>query len=162
MPVLRPITDEEFNVWRETVIPEYAQDKVDSGQWPAESAIELSRKKYEELLPQGKNTENNYIYTVLSGDGQPVGILWIAAKDRAKKKIAFVYDILIWPEHRRRGHAFRAFQALELEAVRLGLAGVALHVFGHNHEAHALYTKLGYIATNISMFKPLGVLGSEI
>ncbi|MFO1298108.1 MAG: hypothetical protein U1F25_17690 [Rubrivivax sp.] len=34
-----------------------------------------------------------------------------------------------------------------------GLSGIALHVFGHNHEAQALYRKLGYVATNIHMFK---------
>ena len=160
MSALRTITDEEFIAWKEAVIPGYAQDKVDSGQWPAESAVELSRKEYEDLLPQGKHTENNYIYTVLSNEGHAVGTLWIAVKDRSKQKIAYVYDILIWPEHRRRGHAFRAFQAVELEAARLGLAGLALHVFGHNHGAYALYSKLGYVATNISMFKPLGTPGA--
>jgi GNAT superfamily N-acetyltransferase len=157
---LRPISDDEFNAWQETVIPEYAQDKVDSGQWPAESAVELSRKEYADLLSQGRSTENNYIYTVLSLDGLPVGTLWFVAKERAKRRIAYVYDILIWPEHRRRGHALRAFQAMELEAARLGLTGIALHVFGHNHGAHALYIKLGYVATNINMFKPLGTAGA--
>ena len=160
MSVLRPITDEEFIAWKEAVIPGYAQDKVDSGQWPAVTAVALSRKEYEDLLPQGRTTESNYIYTVLSADGRAVGTLWIAAKDRAKKRIAYVYDILIWPEHRRRGHALRAFQALEIEAARLGLSGIALHVFGHNHAAHALYVKLGYVATNISMFKALGTTGA--
>jgi hypothetical protein len=28
-------------------------------------------------------------------------------------------------------------------------------VFGHNHEARALYEKLGYVATNIMMSKSL-------
>jgi hypothetical protein len=32
---------------------------------------------------------------------------------------------------------------------------VALHVFGHNPQAHALYVKLGYITTNTNMFKAL-------
>ena len=159
MPVLRPITDEEFIAWKEAVIPAYAQDKVDSGQWPAETAIDLSRREYDELLPLGRATESNYIYTVLSAEGQAVGTLWIAAKERAKKRIAYVYDILIWPEYRRLGHAFRAFQALEQEAARLGLCGIALHVFGNNHGAHALYVKLGYVATNINMFKPLAATG---
>ena len=160
MSVLRPITDEEFNTWKEAVIPGYAQDKVDSGQWPADAAIELSRKEYTELLPLGRNTENNYIYTVFGPEGMPVGTLWFVAKERARQQIAFVYDILIWPEHRRRGHALRAFMALEREAARLGLSGIALHVFGHNHGAHALYVKLGYVATNISMFKQLGTPGA--
>ena len=160
MSVLRPISDEEFTCWLETVIPGYAKDKVDSGQWPEDSAIELSRKEYSELLPQGRNTESSHIYTVLSADGTPVGVLWFVDKERAKRRIAYVYDILIWPEYRRRGHARRAFQALELEASRLGLSGIALHVFGQNHAAHSLYVKLGYVVTNINMFKPLVVPGA--
>lgn len=161
MSVLRPISDEEFATWLETVIPEYAQDKVDSGQWPAESAVELSRKEYSELLPQGLNTPKNYIYTVVGSNEEPVGTLWFVDKERANRRIAYVYDILIRPEHRRRGHAFRAFNALEAEATRLGLGGIALHVFGHNHAAQALYRKLGYVATNINMFKSLAAPGAE-
>ena len=36
-----------------------------------------------------------------------------------------------------------------------GLSGIALHVFGHNREARALYRKLGYVATNINLYKPV-------
>ena len=153
MADLRPITEDEYRVWLETVIPEYATDKVTSGQWSEESALELSRKEYEELLPGGRSTDNNYLYTVLSSQGLPVGTLWFAAQERGKQRVAYVYDVTVAPEHRRQGHAFSAFQALELEVSRLGLEGIALHVFGHNHSAHALYVKLGYAATNINMFK---------
>ena len=153
MSVLRSITDAEYSIWLETVIPGYAEDKVASGQWPADSALELSRKEYRELLPKGKDTENNYIFTVLNAGSEAVGTVWFVAKDRAGRKIGYVYDIYVAPEHRRQGHAFRAFQALEPQVAGLGLSGIALHVFGHNHEAQALYIKLGYVATNINMFK---------
>ncbi len=153
MPVLRPISDSEYAAWLESVVPEYAADKVASGQWSAEAALELSRKEYAELLPQGKDTENNHIYTVLDAGGEAVGTLWFAVQDRANERIAYVYDIVVDPEHRRCGHAFRAFDALEQEVARLGLTGIALHVFGHNHAAQALYAKLGYGVTNINMFK---------
>jgi len=153
LSVLRPITAAEYDAWLERVIPAYADEKVASGQWPASSALERSLKEFAELLPRGRDTESNHIYTVLGAEGEGVGTLWIAIKDRADRRIAYVYDVVIAPKHRRRGHAVRAFQALEQEAARLGLGGIALHVFGHNHEAQALYRKLGYVATNISMFK---------
>ena len=56
-------------------------------------------------------------------------------------------------QHQRRGYATEAFAALEGEARSRGLAGIGLHVFGHNPGARALYEKLGYEATNINMFK---------
>jgi ribosomal protein S18 acetylase RimI-like enzyme len=155
LSVLRPISDDEYASWLETVIPGYAEDKVASGQWSAESALELARKEYAELLPKGKHTENNYIFSVLGAGGEVVGTLWFVAKERANRRIAYVYDIFVLPDRRRQGHAFRAFQALEREAAKLGLTGIALHVFGHNHEAQALYCKLGYVPTNINMYKPV-------
>ena len=33
MSVLRPITEAEYTAWLAAVIPEYAADKVASGQW---------------------------------------------------------------------------------------------------------------------------------
>lgn len=155
MSVLRPISDHEYTRWLEAVIPGYAEDKVASGQWPAESALELSRKEYAELLPKGKNTENNHILSVLGTGGEVVGTLWFVEKERAGRRIAYVYDIHVALEHRRQGHAFRAFQALEPVVAGRGLSGIALHVFGHNREARALYRKLGYVATNINLYKPV-------
>ena len=79
---------------------------------------------------------------------------------RADKRIAYVYDVNIAPEHQRKGYASRAFLALESVARNLGLAGVALHVFGHNVAAQAMYTKLGYLPTNINLYKPVGPAGA--
>jgi len=41
----------------------------------------------------------------------------------------------------------------------LGLSGIALHVFGHNSGAQALYASLGYQITNLNLFKPLTPTG---
>jgi ribosomal protein S18 acetylase RimI-like enzyme len=155
VPVLRPISEDEYAAWLATVIPAYAADKVATGQWAAGTSLELSRQAFAELLPQGPRTADHRLYTILGTDGAPVGTLWIAIQTRGEQRVAYVYDVVIGPEHRRRGHAERAFEALGQEATSLGLAGIALHVFGHNLAAQALYAKLGFIATNINLFKPL-------
>jgi ribosomal protein S18 acetylase RimI-like enzyme len=82
-------------------------------------------------------------------------MLWFAVQERAGHKIAYVYDVMIHPDHQRKGHGTQAFRKLEEKARELGLSGIALHVFGHNPEAHDLYLRLGFRPTNISMFKPL-------
>lgn len=82
-------------------------------------------------------------------------MLWLPVKKRFNSRVAYIYDIEVWPHQRRKGHAYRAFCASEQEVRRLGLSGIALHVFGHNTEAQALYAKLGFQSTDINLFKPV-------
>lgn len=65
------------------------------------------------------------------------------------------YEIVIHAQFQRQGHARRAFRALEDKVRQVGLSGIALHVFGHNTGARALYESLGYASTSIAMFKPV-------
>jgi ribosomal protein S18 acetylase RimI-like enzyme len=155
MPVLRSMTQAEYGEWLKEAIPAYAADKVASGQWSEDESLHLSMKEHEELLPQGLTTPDNFLYTIEDSDATPVGVLWFAVKSRFNSRVAYVYDVEVQPHQRRKGHAYRAFCALEQEVRRLGLSGIALHVFGHNADAQALYAKLGFRPTNINLFKPV-------
>lgn len=156
MTVLSPMTEPEFAAYLQIAIPEFAQDKIDSGQWAPEQALELSRSGYAEMLPQGVLTPDHYLFTLRdAGTGQDVGMLWFAAQVRGSQRIAFVYDVLVRTPYQRQGHARRAFAALEERAGTLGLTGIALHVFGRNTGAQTLYHQLGFETTNINMFKQL-------
>lgn len=160
MSILRPMTGPEYAAWLAEAIPDYAADKVASGQWSAQASLELSAREYEELLPQGLDTPDNHFFTIVDGQGSAVGVLWFAVQLRFDARIAYVFDVGIRPEHQRMGHASRAFSALEEEVRRLGLSGIALHVFGHNTGAQALYAGLGFQPTNIHMFKPVDRAGA--
>lgn len=153
MTVIRPISESEYAAWVRETIPGYAKEKVASGAWSADGALEKSKAELESLLPDGRDTKDNFLNAILAEDGAPVGMLWFAIKERADGRIAYLYNIEVASGHRRQGHAQRALEALEDEVRRLGLAGIALHVFGHNTSAHTLYARLGYLPTNIHMFK---------
>lgn len=153
MSVLRPMTESEYAAWLRETIPAYASDKVASGQWSEDASLGLSKKEYQELLPQGLATHDNYLFTIIDSESTAVGMLWFAVKTQFSAKVAYVYDVGVRPEQQRRGHAKRAFIALEDEVRKRGLSGIALHGFGHNTGAQALYAKLGYKPTNISLFK---------
>lgn len=151
------MTESEFLAFAEEAVPAFAADKIASGHWSQDAALELSRKSFEELLPHGLASPDNFLFTIRDTANQAnVGMVWIAVQERAGKRIAYVYDVTVQPEHQRKGHATRAFLALESEVRKLGLSGIALNVFGHNAGAHALYVKLGYQPTNINMFKAIG------
>jgi ribosomal protein S18 acetylase RimI-like enzyme len=161
MPVLAPMTEPEYRAFVDAAIPGDAADKVAAGQWTAEESMTLARKSYDERLPAGWRTADNHFFTILDVESVAVGSLWIAVQDRAGERIATIYDVGIKPEYRRRGHATRALRAHEEEVRALGLAGIALHVFGHNVGAQALYAKLGVEPANINLYKPVARAGAK-
>lgn len=157
MTLLVPMSESEFVRFLEETVPAYAADKVASGQWSHGESLELARKDFEELLPGGLATPGNHLFSIRSdAESEPIGWLWYAEQERGGTRVAYVYDVSIRPEFQRQGHAARAFRALESVAARQGLAGIALHVFGHNLAARALYAKLGFEPTNLNLYKPIG------
>lgn len=155
MTRLRPITAKEFTRWREQTLPAYAADKVRTGRWVESESLIEAEKELLSLLPAGLESPGHIFFTIECDGAVPVGVIWVAKTERTFGSIGYIYDLVVWPEYRRRGYAAQAMRALEVEATRLGLHGLALHVFGHNTSAHDLYVKLGYRPTNINMFKPL-------
>lgn len=153
MTLLVPMIAADFDRFIAEAIPAYAADKVRALQWTADEALALSRQSFDDLLPQGLATPGHRLYSLVDDDQAVVGVLWIAEQLRAGRPIAYVYNIRIAPAYQRRGHASRALLALEAQLPALGLSGIALHVFGHNGAAAALYAKLGYGPTNIHLFK---------
>ena len=156
MQALRPMTEPEYAAWLAGIIPAYAADKVASGQWSATESVERSTQEYAQLLPHGLATPDNHHFTVEDARGKNVGVLWFAVKTRFNKRIAYLFNIQVKPEYQRQGNALAAMEALEAEVLRLDLQGIALHVFGHNEGARALYAKLGFQPTSINLYKPIG------
>ena len=149
------MTAEEFSQWRDQSIPAYAADKVRTERWTEQESLAEAEKEFRTLLPEGLNSTGHTLYTIADQSGQGVGAVWLARAERTTGPIGYIYDLVVWEAHRRKGHAEHAMRLLEAEAVKLGFNGLALHVFGHNLSAQALYRRLGYEPTNINMFKPV-------
>jgi len=84
-----------------------------------------------------------------------MGFVWLGSLPRGSVRVAFVFQLFVYPEHRRQGHGRAALLQVEKLAEAMGLTGVALNVFGSNSTAQALYRSLGYVVTSLSMHKPL-------
>jgi ribosomal protein S18 acetylase RimI-like enzyme len=161
MTQLVPMGEEGFASFIETSVTGYADDNVAAGRWTADQALGLSRAEFVRLLPQGLATPNNHLYEIRDETGgRTVGFLWFATTVRGNAKAAYVYQLEVHPEFRRRGHARAAFQAMESMAVAMGLSSIGLHVFGHAPGAQALYGSLGYQVTGINMQKRLPMSGA--
>jgi ribosomal protein S18 acetylase RimI-like enzyme len=155
MVQLVPMSEAVYAEYLPRSIAEYAEEKVKAGNFLPEDALQRSEGEFRELLPKDLQTPDNYLYSIVNDAGENVGILWVAHSTRGGKSRAFVYDFAIDEAHRRKGYGEQAFVALEAKVKELGLDTISLHVFGHNHAARALYEKLGYVTTNISMEKKL-------
>lgn len=154
--VLRPLDAAGFEqLWR-TCTAEYAAERVRAGQWPEAQALARAQAEFAALLPQGSDTPGHHCLAILDPDlGVVVGHLWWAEETRDGQRVAYVYDLAVQPAWQRRGHARRAFLALEGAARAAGLARIDLHVFGHNPGAQAFYAALGYRVTSVMMARAL-------
>lgn len=161
MTVLAPMRTEAFAAVIEAAVSAYAADNVAVGRWPAAEALSLSRAETERLLPQGLATPGHQIYEIRDETRADfVGFVWFAVMQRGSAKAAYVYQIQVWDEFRRRGHARAALLEVEVMARAQGLSSVGLHVFAHNPKAQALYASLGYELQSLNMLKRLGQGGA--
>ncbi|WP_419719891.1 histone acetyltransferase HPA2 [Lysinibacillus fusiformis] len=74
---LKPMNHEEFRQYISYAIEDYAKDKIASGNWSEDEAIDLSRESFERLLPNGEKTENNHLSSIFHDDIL-VGMIWIS------------------------------------------------------------------------------------
>ena len=155
MTTLAPMHQEAFVEFQQNAIKGYARQNVESGRWPAERARELSRAEYQRLLPDGLSTKDAHLFEIYGPEEIPVGSLWLAVQRSTGTPAGYVFNVEIAEQYRRRGHAKRAFEALEPICRDLGLAFIALNVFAFNTPARRLYEALGYEVTAISMRKGL-------
>lgn len=154
---LRPMDAAAFERFVAHAAPQYAAEKVKSGEWTPEEALERGDREFRQLLPQGPDTPDNHLFHLHDPqDGTDVGVLWYALQTRAGSVTAFVYEVEVYEPHRRRGYATQAFVLLEHDAAARGATNIQLHVFGHNTGARTLYEGLGFLTTNVILRKELG------
>lgn len=145
---------DEFQQYINFAIEDYAKDKIASGNWHVDEAIELSRESFTRLLPEDEKTDLNYLFSIFHNDTL-VGMIWISQKSPTNLEEGFIYDFIIYEQYQGRGYAKAAMKEVEIVAKGMGMNKIGLHVFGHNKIARGLYEKMGYEITNITMAKSI-------
>ena len=121
-------------------------------------------KEIDALLPDGEKTKKHYLYAieikstcaadsrdigagihVNSNAGITVGYLWFFAVEKEGRDIAFLMDIFVRPEYRRKGIARNALGLAEKLLAERGYDTIRLHVEDSNSAAKNLYAGLGYV-----------------
>lgn len=148
------MNEEEFKVWFKRSGENYRDENIKSGLTFAE-AQKKSDDDFARLLPEGRNSVDQYIFSIKENGSNWIGTLWFGVRGPEDNRKAFIYDIILDDETRGKGYGKKAMLLLEAEVKKLGLRHIGLHVFGHNKIARGLYEKLGYETTNVNMEKTL-------
>jgi ribosomal protein S18 acetylase RimI-like enzyme len=155
MVALAPMSPAEYDEFVRVSIIDYAESKRRAGQWTSAEALEQSRQEFARILPTGMSTPGHLFYTIRRDDGLRVGVIWIAVPPARGPRGAYIYELAVEEDHRRRGYAEGALRAAEVIAAQHGQSMIELNVFGFNSGAQALYVKIGYEVVATYMRKTL-------
>jgi ribosomal protein S18 acetylase RimI-like enzyme len=151
MVKLERMQQEDFERFLEQEIGDYAEEHVRNGNWPAEGAVERSRKEFEHYLPEGVDSKDQYVWSIFDDADNKIGALWV----QVKEKKAFIFDFVIDETFRGQGYGKQALTAMDEKLKSMDTESVALHVFGDNITAQELYKKMGFNITDMHMRKML-------
>jgi ribosomal protein S18 acetylase RimI-like enzyme len=138
------MTEAEYPLWFDDRVTSYAHDLAAASGMSIDIAMKDSENAYQELLPAGLDSPQNWLWQVVVG-GLEVGSLWLGLpRSDHYNADCWVYHILIDEDKRSRGFGTRALFAAETFAQKKGYRTIGLNVFNHNPRARELYERLGY------------------
>ena len=152
---LVPMSEAEFAAYLAHAVRDYADSHIRAGDVVPEEALSRAQKDYDELLPEGLHSENDFLFTLTHDTLGAIGMVWFELRERRAVKSAYLYDFTIGENLRGQGYGRQALQLLEVKLRELSVQSIGLNVFGYNHAARALYEKMGYQITGMGMTKQL-------
>ncbi|MCX6081571.1 MAG: GNAT family N-acetyltransferase [Chloroflexi bacterium] len=155
MITFTPMSDEDFAAFIRKSIPEYAYDQMRAGNWTSTEAAGRARSEFQQMLPDGPQTPNAYLHTIIDEQGHKIGMLWYFVDPTRTRKTAFLIEFFVFPEERHKGYEAQALALFDDEARSLGVERVELQIFTHKDEDVRLYRENGFQDTSIFFAKDL-------
>lgn len=155
---LRPLRDEEFSVFHELLLHEYARGLVDDAGMDRTAADEKATADLASLFPQTTAEPNHRIYFLEEEEsGRTAGyVFWAERRPPGSQETrAYLYELFVDEAFRRKGLGLRALELLEADVRDRGLPGIDLNVWGGNAAARSLYRQAGFAERAVFMTKEL-------
>ncbi|MFI6821341.1 GNAT family N-acetyltransferase [Micromonospora sp. NPDC050187] len=149
-----PMTEEQYDRYRQQAEIRYARNIAASGAMPLPEAQEKSRRDHETLLPDGLDSTDHHLWIAYDGDTE-VGMLWLHVEPKSDGPHAFVFDIEVRQDVRRKGYGRAILETAEEWCRARDVVSIGLSVFGFNLAARSLYEQLGFETTSLQMRKHL-------
>jgi ribosomal protein S18 acetylase RimI-like enzyme len=152
---LREMTEDEYRSYVDEVQAAVVRELVAT--MPEEEARATAAGGIAQYLPQGIATPNHTLVIAEDSAGTSVGNAWIGPDPHRAEgsDSAWLYDINVHPQERRRGYGSAILAEVEALVARDGKARLGLNVVGTNGAAIELYRKSGYSVSTMQMYKPL-------
>jgi len=156
MIYLDRLTDnDECKQYIDHLIDEYAVQiklDMDSARLPDRIALDYANSSILSLLPKGCETPGNYICSIIAKNNK-IGYLWYSINPILN--VAYIHDIHIFKEFRRKGFGIATLKQLENSLLGEGCNGVCLRCSVLNSAAIRLYEKAGFTNIGFQMFKQI-------
>jgi len=142
---LRKMTLNEYYDFFEWSKNNHASELVRDTKASLENALYQAQAEILEILPDGKDTENNSLMVIENVfNNKNVGFMWYLYEESNNVQQVFLCDFMIDERERRKGYATEALCAMENYAIEYGCKESVLFVANENEPAQKLYEKSGY------------------
>lgn len=142
----RKMSLQEFDLYYENSIADYAKDLMKGENLKQEQAMVMAREEFSNMLPDGIETKDNFLMMLIDRDsGRMVGIIWYLYEFCQEIKQVFLSDLLIYEKERRKGYAMAALTEMEKLGKEAGCKESIIYVWKHNPAGIQLYKKCKYV-----------------
>ena len=142
---LRNMSNAEFERFYQWSIKHHANELMEELHITKEEAAKEAMAEIADMLPDGIDTPNNYLMTIIHTDSkESLGFIWTLHEEFDGHKQCFICDFAIWKSERQKGYATAALDLTEKNAAKASCRECILFVRDDNRAAIALYEKCGY------------------
>ena len=153
---LMPMNAADFQAFAARSVAGYARDMARTYGLPEAVALKTASADFNDLLPEGLETEGHDFYRLCVGEDVEVGSLWTGVVENPPLPTKlFIYDLEIHQAFRRQGLGRQALSAVESWGIERGIRRLELNVFADNHAARTLYETSGMAVVEMTVGKNL-------
>ncbi len=138
----RRMTEEEFPAYAQWSVKGYADYLLYKAEKNRKKALAASQAEFNDVYPDGVQTKDTCLYVVQNEENEDIGVI-AYQKSPYSDNCAFITELVIHPNHRRKGYAQSALQYAQADAKEKGFATMALNVF-KNSSAFPVYVCEGF------------------
>ena len=139
----RPMTANEFEIFAQWSVNNYAKSLIKSKLTTKRKAHTWAREEFDETFPEGIASKDNYFYVIQNEQNENVGVICYQTHPDSPE-IAFITEFIIEEKFRRKGYGSSTLAKIAEDAKEKGYTKMRLNVFKHNRISYAMYLKNGY------------------